>query len=310
MIPPRNPDELAAQLERVCLATTPDAAQRQVLAIVEPWAKQPGGVAEMVERCAASPHPAVARTVAFFLARAISFRQLLTPAGPLVLRFVEHLAVDDPWARINLLTAIQLASMYRELLPPDEPPPRSLMRFLIDCADRNEDVQSALAAVVAELRARTLSKAPPDDVATLRTRMRAIKPEPGSLLEMELSDVASFLAEADQPAAPTLDAASPGASMVFPERLYNLIAGYFSDQSLAEGAREMALACEDNEHLHRDYVALLQWGIDAAARGDVAILDLLERAYMVRPESLAAARAELESVRAEFERAYQLELET
>ena len=98
--------------------------------------------------------------------------------------------------------------------------------------------------------------------------------------------------------------------MNFPERFYNLIGGYFSDQSLAEGAREMALACEDNEQRYRDYLALLQWGMDAVAREDGAIMDLLERANMVRPESFAAARAELQSVKDAFEKAYQLELET
>ena len=42
------------------------------------------------------------------------------------------------------------------------------------------------------------------------------------------------------------------------EGLYQLLAGYFSDQSLAEGAREMALACEDDEPLYREFLARLQ----------------------------------------------------
>lgn len=90
--------------------------------------------------------------------------------------------------------------------------------------------------------------------------------------------------------------------------LYNLIAAYFSDQTLAEGAREMALACEDNEPLCREFLALLQWGIDAATREDLVIIDLLQRAYMGGPNSFAEARTRLERVRDAFEEAYQLEL--
>ena len=94
------------------------------------------------------------------------------------------------------------------------------------------------------------------------------------------------------------------------EGLYQLLAGYFSDQSLAEGAREMALACEDDEPLYREFLARLQWGLDAEMRDDLVIIDLMERAYMAAPNSFAEARSKLERVRDAFEKAYQRELET
>jgi hypothetical protein len=163
-------------------------------ALLEARFAQPGGAAEMVGRHAGSDQPHLVRAVLFLLARGASRQSLGEPAGPLVMTAVRALRCDDDAALVNLLSAVQLASMHRELLEPDEPPPPELLALLIRSASRSELVQSALAATVASLHARgDLERADPTQREELRAALAALSATPDSLLEMELRDLAPFL---------------------------------------------------------------------------------------------------------------------
>ncbi len=191
----RTMEAIETELAAVAAEPLTNDSCYHALQLIELWLAR-GNARSLIEQYAASENPAITRALSFLLARAASSRQL-GPIGAVVLRAVELLRVEDETTRINFLTALQLSSMYDDLVGPDEVFPSSVVTFLIDCTEGSDAVLSTLAAAVAGLYGRGLLRtARPEQLNQLRSRLRALKPEPGSLLEDEIGDLGPFLAEA------------------------------------------------------------------------------------------------------------------
>jgi hypothetical protein len=162
----------------------------------------------LVERHADAKNAVLIRTLAFLLARAAAPELDNRPVAPLVWTVIARLRSDDPWCRVNLLTAMERLDMNDALLGPGARPPPQLYPFLLDCLGGGEDLQAAVCPVIARLNGLgVLAELPPEQIATLRQRLLSLRDTASSksLLKMELDDLGRFFLDTGRKRFPIRD---------------------------------------------------------------------------------------------------------
>lgn len=181
-----------SELDELLQEAADPLAPERALALMEEVVACPGGLALLVERYAGVDSPVLLRPLTFLLARHAS-RQDMGSLLDLLLSLLRRLGTDDDWTRINLLSAVQLLSMYEQLASEEGVP--LLYNFLLSCLDRSVSVQAAaIPALVAAYMEGALGVLSPDDLTDLRRRLGELQGTSDELLRMELSSLPALLA--------------------------------------------------------------------------------------------------------------------
>jgi hypothetical protein len=187
-------EQLLAELDELLDAPADVDRFPRPVALMETVSRQPNGLAILAEGYADAPSPVLIRSLTFLLARAAAPEQPdLAEVSPLVWTTMGRLRSDDPWSRVNILTAMQLLSMSGNLLPAGADAPRPHYPFLLDCLDRGAEVQDAMLPVVAYLHADgVLSRLPTEQVATLRARLLSLRDASDQGVRRQLAHLDAF----------------------------------------------------------------------------------------------------------------------
>jgi hypothetical protein len=164
---------------------------RQIIAL-------PGGAVALVMQYRADERAVVIRSLAFLLAVTVNDRHQANALAKAVLVMIEGLRTDDPWARLNLCSAIQRLLMFGAIPPGSATVAATLPRFLRESLDGPPALRATAATVVADLfYGRHTDLVPEVELANLRTKLLALVDDPDELTRKEAQGLREFLEEAD-----------------------------------------------------------------------------------------------------------------
>ena len=154
----------------------------------------PGGSAALVARYAADKRVAVVRPLAFLLGVAVNDRDQADALSETVFAMISGLQTDDPWARLNLCTAVQRLLMFGAVSGSEAPKP-GLSKLLLESLDGIPPLRATAATVVADLfYGRHTAVVSAADLAILQTRLLELTDdETDELTRKEAQGLREFL---------------------------------------------------------------------------------------------------------------------
>src|SRR5712664_2264154 len=93
--------------------------------------------------------------------------------------------------------------------------------------------------------------------------------------------------------------------MTWQAALRDLIGGYFGDQTIDEGVKEMVSVTECNPEYHQLYVSALEEGLKAALSGSSEVVDILRDSFIWDVRDTKSAQEFLERLLGEYNTQYQ-----
>ncbi|HEX3481173.1 MAG TPA: hypothetical protein VHT91_39420 [Kofleriaceae bacterium] len=146
----------------------------------------PGGAVALVARYGADPRGAVIRPLAFLLGTAVNDRAAAHALATTVFAMIAQLAIDDPWPRLNLCTAVQRLLMFGAVDALAPPAAAALAKLLRESLAGIPPLRATAATVVADLFYRRRTDLLADtDLATLRTTLLGLVDDPDELTRNE-----------------------------------------------------------------------------------------------------------------------------
>lgn len=82
--------------------------------------------------------------------------------------------------------------------------------------------------------------------------------------------------------------------------LREILSGYFGDQTLEEGVKEMVFVTECNLDYHQLYLSAIEEGIKAAVPGNSEVIKIIMESNAHYVKSIAEAREFLEKLHLEY----------
>lgn len=156
----------------------------------------PGGAAALVARYGADPRGAVVRPLAFLLGTAVNDRAAAHALATTVFAMIAQLAIDDPWPRLNLCTAVQRLLMFGAVDALAPPAAAGLAKLLRESLAGIPPLRATAATVGADLFYRRRTDLLADtDLATLRTTLLGLVDDPDELTRNEARGLRELLSK-------------------------------------------------------------------------------------------------------------------
>lgn len=156
----------------------------------------PGGAAALVARYGADPRGAVVRPLAFLLGTAVNDRAAAHALATTVFAMIAQLAIDDPWPRLNLCTAVQRLLMFGAVDALAPPAAAALAKLLRESLAGIPPLRATAATVVADLFYRRRTDLLADtDLATLCTTLLGLVDDPDELTRNEARGLRELLSK-------------------------------------------------------------------------------------------------------------------
>lgn len=189
-------DASLAALERDGLLHPDDPSSKDIIhAQMAEVLALPGGGDALVARYGGDARIAVVRPLAFLLGVTVNDAGRAHDLAAAVFAMIETIRIDDPWPRLNLLTAVQRLMIFGALGAVTTPS-SSLGTLLRASLDELPALRATAAAVVGDLfyRGHT-SLVPADDLAILRTKVLDLAEDQDELTRAESRNLREYLTE-------------------------------------------------------------------------------------------------------------------
>jgi len=191
--------ELAASLAESSAHGSPDPEDTRSMELIREHMSQifalPGGATALVERYGGDERVAVVRPLAFQLALAVNDRDGASALAAIVFAMLDRIRIDDPWARLNLCTAVQRLLMFGAVTALEARAASALIRLLRTSLAGIPPLRATAATVIADLFYGRHTVLPAAELATLRDALLALVDDPDELTRKEAQGLRDFLAD-------------------------------------------------------------------------------------------------------------------